>query len=281
MINPISIKQQLLLAEEQLAVFDTARLDAEVLLAHVLEKSRTFLFSWSEKELSDNERQRYKALLERRKVGEPVAYLLGEQEFWSLPLKVTSATLIPRPETEQLVDAVLEQFDGSPITAWDAGTGTGAIAIALASERADWCIYASDYSFDALLVAAENIHTHAAAVKLCRGDWLSAIADKSLDLLVSNPPYIPPEDEHLAALKYEPISALAAEDCGLADIKKLIVQAKRVLKPKAFIYIEHGYDQGELVPALLTAQGFSDAYCVKDYAGQPRFSVAQWLGPGL
>ena len=278
MTNQLNIEQQLTSAAALLAVYDTARLDAEVLLAHVLGKSRTYLFAWADKAISSAEALNYAQLINRRLAGEPVAYILGWQEFWSLALKVTPATLIPRPETEQLVDAVLARFDNSTITVWDAGTGTGAIALALASERADWQIYASDYSAEALAVAAQNIAHHQLQVQLCRADWLSAVADQTLDLLVSNPPYIPPQDEHLAALRYEPISALAAADEGLADIKKLIVEAKRVLKPLAFIYIEHGYDQGDIVPELLMQQGFSQAHCIKDYAGQPRFTVAQWLG---
>ncbi|NRB40153.1 MAG: peptide chain release factor N(5)-glutamine methyltransferase [Pseudomonadales bacterium] len=276
----ISIKQTLIAAVEKLAAIDTARLDAEILLGHVLEKPRSYLFSWSEVELTPAQQSVFSALIAQRVAGKPVAYLVGVQEFWSLDFKVTEATLIPRPETEQLVDAVLALCPASPLILWDAGTGTGAIAVALASERPSWQIFASDYSAAALAVAAENISANKVAVNLCRGDWLQALAAQSLDVLVSNPPYIPPDDKHLVALTYEPHSALAAADEGLADIKKLIIQGLRVLKPGGRIFIEHGYDQGDVVPALLREYGYNHAMCEKDYAGQPRFSHARLSAKG-
>ena len=273
-----SIKQQLLLAAQELASCDTARLDAEVLLSHVLNKPRSYLFSWPEKKLCETQLADFYALLKKRKLGEPIAYLLGSQEFWSLQFKVTPATLIPRPETEQLVDAVLAHFPQEKITLWDAGTGTGAIAIALASERSAWHIYASDISADALAVASENIHANNVNVTLCQVSWLDAVADNSLDVLVSNPPYIRDNDKHLAALTYEPISALVADENGLGDIVTLIKQGLRVLKNGARIYIEHGYDQGESVPQLLVGAGYTDVICIKDYAALPRFTTALKAG---
>ena len=252
---------------------DSARLDAELLLAHVLEKDRTWLFTWADKTLSESQRRDYAALLAERQQGVPVAYLIGEQEFWSLPLKVTPATLIPRPETEQLVDFVLQQHDHhQPLQLLDAGTGSGAIAIALAHECPCWSVSACDYSEQALQVAQQNASRHRLAIRFFQNDWLAGLEAASLDVIVANPPYIRAGDEHLPALRYEPYTALVAADDGLADIKTLARQAQQVLRPGGALYIEHGYDQGQAVQAIFRANGFVEVSCEQDYAGNDRFT---------
>lgn len=253
------------------------RLDAEVLLAFVLEKPRSYLFTWPERELSFAQQQSFQTLLEQRQQGMPVAYLLGEQEFWSLPLYVNKHTLIPRPETEEMVAAVLERFPSKTdtLTVWDAGTGSGAIALALKSERPNWQISASDYSQEALVVAKQNSGDLSLPISFLHGSWLDNAADQSLDVLVSNPPYIASDDKHLKALHYEPHSALVAANQGLGDIEHLAKEAMRVLKPQGVFFVEHGYDQEQAVCEVLVASGLQNVRCHYDLAGLPRFSEGQ------
>lgn len=280
LLEDLSIKAQLNWARQQLQLnSDTARLDAEVILADVLAKNRSYLFAWSDRLLDVTQSALFEKRIQRRLAGEPVAYILGWQEFWSMPFKVNAATLIPRPETEQLVDAVLEHFPADePLQVWDAGTGSGAIAVALASEKRQWHLMASDYSADALVMAAINASINLKGrsnIAFVQADWLESVAVSSLDILLSNPPYIREDDEHLLALAYEPESALIAQDNGLADYKKLLQQARICLKPGASIYLEHGYDQRLAVADILIEQGFVDIVCVQDYAGNDRFSYAK------
>lgn len=249
------------------------RLDAEILLCHVLQKSRSYLFTWPEQSLESQQIQQFQQLCLQREQGVPVAYLTGVQEFWSLPLKVNFATLIPRPETEELVEAVLQRFTANqPLTVWDAGTGSGAIALALKQERPQWQITASDISQAALQVVQDNSQNLNLPVQFVHTSWLDGVADNSLDILISNPPYIAENDEHLPALQYEPYSALVAANQGLADIEHLANEAMRVLKPSGYFYVEHGYDQEQNVIALLQQAGLQEVVCHRDLAGQPRFT---------
>lgn len=267
-----SVKASLLKAASSLPQ-DTARLDAEILLAYVLDKPRSFLYTWPDHLLSDEQANAFADLLRRNQEGEPVAYLVGYQEFWSMPFKVNSATLIPRPETEQLVDAVLADYpDLQAAKVWDAGTGSGAIALALKKEKPRWTITASDASFAALKVAQENSRTLNLPVQFVLANWLSPIDDASLDIIVSNPPYIAPNDQHLAELRYEPLSALVADDHGMADIDVLCQQAFAALKGCCRLYIEHGYDQEQAVINAFEKNGFTEVICHRDYAGLPRFT---------
>lgn len=261
----------------QKASLNIERLDAEVLLAFVLAKSRSYLFTWPEQVLSLEQQQHFQALFEQRQQGMPVAYLLGEQEFWSLPLKVNQHTLIPRPETEEMVAAILNRFSSKfeTLQLWDAGTGTGAIALALKSERPQWRITASDISSEALAVAKENSEKLALPIEFVTCSWLDKAANQSLDILVSNPPYIAASDVHLQALQYEPHSALVAENQGLADIAHLAKEAMRVLKPQGLFFVEHGYDQEQAVSELLIASGLHNVRCHYDLAGLPRFTEGQ------
>lgn len=266
-----NIQQGLAQASQQIE-----RLDAEVLLAFVLNKPRSFLYTWPEQLLDTPQLQQFELLITEKKQGKPTAYLTGVQEFWSLPLSVNPHTLIPRPETEQLVDAVLNNYPAStPLIVWDAGTGSGAIALALKHERPNWHVFASDLSANALAAAQQNSHKLALPIHFIHAAWLGAVAPQSLDILVSNPPYIAEYDEHLADLRHEPLSALVAENQGMADIEQLCAQAKFALKPQGRFYVEHGYNQQEPVEQVFLKHGFSHICCYHDYAGLPRFTCGQ------
>ncbi|SRR5690554_1589085 len=252
---------------------DTARLDAEVLLAHVLDKPRSYIFTWPEKCLNIEQEKQFEQAWQSYCQGKPLAYIIGTREFWSLQLQVNPSTLIPRPETEQLVDAVLRDFPAhTPYVVWDAGAGSGAIALALKKERPAWQVYASDLSLGAAQTAKTNAQNLKLAIHVLQASWLEAAANESLDILVSNPPYIAEDDVHLAALTHEPLSALAAANNGLSDIEQLCLQAMRVLKPQAKLYVEHGYQQQDAVQAVFQQRGFLQIQTEKDYAGLPRFS---------
>lgn len=261
----------------QKASVSIERLDAELLLSFVLEKPRSYLFTWPEKALSAEQYQHFSMLLAKAQEGVPIAYLLGEKEFWSLPLKVNQHTLIPRPETEEMVAAILERFplQSKVLQVWDAGTGTGAIALALKSERPQWRIIASDVSREALAIAKENSQKLTLPIEFVTCSWLDKAANQSLDILVSNPPYIAKDDKHLQALQYEPHSALVAANQGLADIAHLAKEAMWVLKPQGLFFVEHGYDQEQAVRDLLLASGLQNVRCHYDLAGLPRFTEGQ------
>lgn len=250
----------------------TARLDAELLLANVLGKSRSYLYAWPEQKLSDLQQSAFLHQVELRANGMPVAYLLGCREFWSLRLEVTPDVLIPRPETECLVAAVLDRFGQEEVAVLDAGTGSGAIALAIASERRNWRVFACDASVPALKVAEGNARHHGLPVHLFVGDWLSGVAPASLDIIVSNPPYIAEGDPHLGSLAHEPASALVAGSDGLRDICTLLEQAPLLLKRGGMLFIEHGYDQGESVRALFLAHGFFGVVTGRDLSNNERFT---------
>jgi release factor glutamine methyltransferase len=248
--------------------------DVEVLLCAALEKERSFLFAWPEKELTDDQRLRFQQYLNARLQGQPVAYIVGVREFWSLPIQTTSATLIPRPDTEVLVETVLEYFDGGSRCCIDLGTGTGAIALALQSERPAWVVEAVDRIESAVELAKDN------AVKLrlpvqCRvGSWLEDVTAQSMDIIVSNPPYIDAADEHLKQgdVRFEPKTALISDDDGLADIKVIIRQSVSALKPGGGLFLEHGWQQAQAVRALLLQAGFANVATRRDYGGNERIS---------
>jgi len=253
------------------------RIDAEVLLCHVLQRNRTFLYTWPDRLLSDNERQHLNRLLQQRLQGHPVAHLTGSREFWSLPLSVDASTLIPRPDTETLVQLALELPLPPQSSVLDAGTGTGAIALALASERPDWQLYACDRQ----LAAAQLAHRNATTLTLNAGiiccDWLTAFADNSFDMVVSNPPYIAANDPHLSQgdVRFEPRSALVADDDGLADLRALVVDARRVLKRDGWLLLEHGYQQAADVRKLLAEHGYVCVVSHIDLGGNERVTLGQ------
>ncbi len=251
-------------------------LESQLLLGKVLEKDRAWLIAHDDELLSDAQQHAYEDLVAQRCEGHPIAYLLGVQEFWSLMLSVTPATLIPRPETECLVEAILGGANPEPQTILDLGTGSGAIALALAAERKLDTVIALDRSEAAIKIARKNQVTHQLQnVHLFVGSWTEAIADHSIDIIVSNPPYVERDDHHLSQLRYEPISALASGLDGLDDIRQICVDAKRCLKPGGKLAIEHGFDQQSSVIELCQLNEFHNVSGHRDLQGQPRFVLAE------
>ncbi|MEW5754998.1 MAG: peptide chain release factor N(5)-glutamine methyltransferase [Pseudomonadota bacterium] len=255
----------------------TPRLEAEMLLAHALGKERTHLIAWPDKALSPDQEAAFRALVEQRAQGIPVAYLLKEREFWSLPLLVSPDTLIPRPETELLVELALARI---PLdAAWriaDLGTGTGAIALALASERPRCRLIAIDRSSGALAVARANAERLGIRnIEFLTGDWLAPLHDETLEMIVSNPPYIAADDPHLTRgdVRFEPRSALASGPDGLDDIRIIVATARAHLKSGGALLIEHGYQQGAAVVALMQSHGYQRVEDHRDYAGHGRVAA--------
>ncbi len=267
-------------ARQLTVVSDTPRLDAEILLAAALDRPRSYLHAWPERILEPEQAARFAAWLERRLAGEPVAYLLGRREFWSLELDVTPDTLIPRPETELLVELALKRLPTErPATVADLGTGSGAIALALAVERPQARIVATDSSSAALTVARCNARRLGIAnVAFREGDWCMPLADARFDLIASNPPYVAAIDSRWqrGELRFEPSSALVAGADGLDAIRAIIIQAPNYLSPGGWLLLEHGYDQGETVPALLRERGFIEVTDHRDAAGVSRASCGCW-----
>ena len=257
---------------------DSARLDAEILLGYALDKNRTWLYTHSDYALSDVEFESLNGLLEKRIAGQPIAHLVGERDFWSLTLEVNASTLIPRPDTETLVEWALELPLLANARVLDLGTGTGAIALALASEQPSWQVIGVDKSDDAVQLALNNAQKNQLQqVEFKSSDWFEQVAG-SFDLIVSNPPYIDGQDPHLQQgdVRFEPMSALVAEQQGLADIVHIIDQAPHYLRDQAWLLIEHGYQQAEQVRELLKAKGFQQVETREDLGGQPRISGGQW-----
>ena len=272
-----SVKQNLVRSTE-LAGSDSARLDVEVLLSHVLGRPRTWLYTWPEYELSAEEQREFDSLLARRCAGEPVAHLTGEREFWSLSLKVNPSTLIPRPDTELLVETALSLCPREELRALDLGTGTGAIALALASERPRWQIVAAEKSPDALALAKENRTALGFAnVELVQSDWFSAIAPQTFDLIISNPPYIDAADPHLVEgdVRFEPRSALVAGREGFADIDQIAQGATSYLRAGGWLLVEHGWQQAAAVREIFAAAGLKNIESRKDYSGWERITLGQ------
>jgi len=251
--------------------------DAPLILAHVLEKDRSWLFAWPEHELTLAQQQRYLQLLHRRLQGEPLAYLIGEKEFWSLNLEVTPAVLIPRPETEQLVELALTLDLPEEIPVLELGTGSGAIAIALSREKPGWRITATDTSSAALAIAQRNATRHQAAnVDFIQGHWYQALSDsRKYRLILSNPPYVMTDDPHLQedGLPWEPPEALAAGSDGLDDLRTVIREAPGYLLPGGWLLVEHGFNQGKAVRDLFDRAGFMQATTRQDLGGQDRVTL--------
>jgi len=256
---------------------ESPSLDCQLLLSFVLDKSKSWMLAHGDHPLTHDEYAQLRALLNRRASGEPVAYILGSQGFWDMELIVTPETLIPRPETELLVETILTGCTGVFHRVLDLGTGTGAIAIALKRERPDWEVFATDYSTGALQVAKKNISEWAnGEINLLRGDWLTALSSQGFDLIVSNPPYIQSNDKHLTALEFEPGSALVSQDQGLADLKKIITQSSRCLKQGGKLILEHGYNQQYSVVAMLRDNGYKNITVYADTNHIPRAVMAAW-----
>jgi len=256
----------------------TARLDAELLLAAALGKSRSYLHTWPEKIVSSEAALAFADFLVRRRGGEPVAYILGQQGFWKLDLEVAPHTLIPRPDTELLVEAALELLPATPARVLDLGTGSGAIALALANERPAWHVTAVDRVPEAVALAERNrqrLGLNNATV--LSSHWFSALDGLRFQLIISNPPYIASSDPHLAQgdVRFEPASALVAGADGLDDLRLIIAQAPAHLEADGWLMLEHGYDQAEAVRELLSAQGFSEVHSRTDLGGHQRISLGR------
>jgi release factor glutamine methyltransferase len=255
----------------------SARLDAEVLLAYALRRPRSYLLSHDASRIDAATAAHYRSLLARRAAGEPLAYLTGVREFWSLPLTVTPEVLIPRPETELVVERCLALRDASPAAVADLGTGSGAIALALAVERAQWRIAATDSAADALQIARANAEQLGARnVEFFEGDWFGALPGRQFELIVSNPPYVAARDPALAALRYEPAVALTPGVTGLEALATIISQAPAHLLGGGWLVVEHGAGQAADVTRLLVGAGFTRVRCHPDLAGRDRVTEGQW-----
>lgn len=261
-----------------LASGESPRADADALLCHLLDCRRSYLMTWPEHELDAAQQATLSGWLARRLNGEPIAHLIGEREFWSLPLKVSPATLIPRPDTEVLVEQALARLPGGPCALLDLGTGTGAIALALKSERP----YADVWAVDRMPAAAALARTNSAAlglpIEVRDGSWFAPLSDAPrFAMIVSNPPYIDGTDPHLheGDVRFEPRSALVAEEQGLADIRLIVTQAPAHLVPGGWLLLEHGWDQGEAVRQLLLQQGYVQVETVRDYGDNERVTLGR------
>lgn len=253
--------------------------DAELLLCHLLGKPRSWLFAHADDGLDADTAAGFAALLERRAAGEPVAYLTGRRGFWRFDLRVDPATLIPRPETELLVELALARLPaGAAATVADLGTGSGAIALALAHERPRARVIASDASEAALRVARANARELGLErIEFRHGDWFAPLLGERFDLIASNPPYIERGDEHLQQgdLRFEPLGALASGEDGLEAIRAIVAAAPAHLQPGGWLLLEHGWRQGEAVRALLGAAGLIDARTERDWEQRDRVSLAR------
>lgn len=275
----MTIGQALEQGWKRLKSLDTnARLETEILLSHVLNKNKTYLFAFSETIVRPIHLEQYWQLIEQRFSGVPIAYLTGWREFWSLAFKVNNATLIPRPETERLVELCLELAPNQPnLKILDLGTGSGAIALALAKERPLWHVTACDFSQEALEVAKENAQCNQIDnVTFYQSNWFSHLPNTTYDVIVSNPPYIDTTDPHLQQgdLRFEPASALISADKGLADLNHIINQGRYYLKKNGLLLLEHGYDQRSPIQTILNKLGYINAQCWQDLQGHDRVSGA-------
>ncbi|OEC38470.1 protein-(glutamine-N5) methyltransferase, release factor-specific [Pseudomonas sp. 1D4] len=267
-----------LLSDPRLPDSPSPRLDAELLLAAALGKPRSFLHTWPERVVSGEAAERYARYLERRRQGEPVAYILGHQGFWSLDLEVAPHTLIPRPDTELLVETALALVTLPQARVLDLGTGTGAIALALACERQGWQVTGVDRISEAVALAERNRERLGLGNAAFReSHWFSALGAECYDLIVSNPPYIAAQDPHLAQgdVRFEPSSALVAGADGLDDIRLIVSQAPAHLNAGGWLLLEHGYDQAAAVRELLAREGLDAVESRRDLGGHERISLGR------
>lgn len=281
MTPPSTLADALRQAQTQCKGLELTRLEAQRLLLHALARNpndRAWLLAHDSDPLPAAQAERFAALLARHTNGEPMGYLLGEQEFFGINLRVDSRVLVPRPDTEVLVQWALDLIDAmpQPTDLLDLGTGSGAVALAVKSQRPDTMVHASDASEPALAVARSNAQRLDLAVNFHHGNWLDAVGGLRFHLIASNPPYIAEGDRHLAALHHEPASALTAGADGLNDIRQLVTQAPNHLHPGGWLLLEHGHDQAGRVRDLLETHGFEAAACRNDLAGIARCTGARW-----
>ena len=280
-VRPTTIRDLLNFRSRLQSSSDSPALDVELLLCHCLQKDRSYLRAWPEAPVDREVEQQFTELLERRANGEPVAYLTGECGFWSLMLYTDASTLIPRPDTELLVEESLRLLADRPRAAvLDLGTGTGAVALALASERPGWQLLACDLQASAVALAERNRRRLGLDnVRVVESDWFRQIPPQTFDLIVSNPPYIDPDDPHLGRgdVRFEPRSALVAEDNGFADIERIISGAPAFLGGGGWLLFEHGYNQGEGARGRLDAAGYREVFTARDLAGHERVSGGRYF----
>lgn len=259
---------------------DSAALDAELLLCHILKKERCYLRAWPEKELDPLQIKAFQTLLTKRQQGQPIAYLIGVREFWSRDFYVTPDVLIPRPDTETLIEICLDLIKpNDTLKLIDLGTGSGIIAVTLAAERPQLQVSAVDISLAALKIAQKNAqYHHTPNINFIQSNWFNTIPIQGFDFIISNPPYIAKEDPHLSQgdLRFEPDNALSATQNGLADIISICQQSQAYLNTNAYLMIEHGYHQQEAVHHIFSQYHYHNIHCVHDLAGHPRVSYAQY-----
>ncbi|MEW7315260.1 peptide chain release factor N(5)-glutamine methyltransferase [Buttiauxella gaviniae] len=276
----MDFKHWLQQAIAQLQESESPRRDAEILLGFVTGKARTFILAFGETELSTEQCEALDALLARRVKGEPIAHLVGEREFWSLPLRVSPVTLIPRPDTECLVEQALARLPATPCSVLDLGTGTGAIALAIASERPDCNVTALDLIPEAVELARDNARRLGITnVEVLQSNWFSVLNTQRFAVIVSNPPYIDEEDPHLSLgdVRFEPRSALVADNHGLADLRTLVESSRNFLEPGGWLLLEHGWQQAALVRELFTDAGYTEIQSCQDYGGNDRLTVGRYF----
>jgi release factor glutamine methyltransferase len=274
----ITLEHSLADAVKRLAkVSESSRLDAEVLLTWVLDTPRSYLFAHPEVELNDESICEFSNAIARRHKGEPIAFITGTKEFWSLQLKVSRDTLVPRPETETLVEqALLLISRDRPCRILDLGTGSGAIAIIIANERPKCTVVATDLSSAALKIANENAVRNALCnIRFIKGNWIEPVYDQSFDFILSNPPYVRDDDPTLDGLQYEPRFALTSGPDGLNAIRTIAKTAGKIMVTDGILLLEHSADQEDAVAIILQEGGWTDIKCFKDLSGQPRVSTAK------
>lgn len=284
MSSSLTLADQLARAAELKIVSDSPELDLQLLLCAVLDKPRSYLYTWPERSLTVDQQQRFEQLLQRRLLGEPIAHILGQGDFWTLTLEVNSSTLIPRPETELLVELALtygeqleEQTGQQDLRVADLGTGTGAIALALASEQSGWQLSAVEFNPEAAALAERNRQRlKLVNVEVLRGSWCEPLAGK-FEMIISNPPYIDADDPHLnqGDVRFEPSTALVAAQQGLADIQTITEQALDHLSSDGWLMFEHGFEQGGPVRQILQKAGYQQVETHRDLAGHERVTVGQ------
>ena len=249
-----------------------SQLDFELLMMHVLKLKKNELYR-DNPQINDQNKKDILSLIKRREDGEPLAYVINEKGFRNLELYVDRNVLVPRPETEIMVQTILDNFDSKPHNVIDLGTGSGAIGLSLSKERNNWDITCSDISIEALKVAKKNMISNSLKVNLVNGNWLESFQRDYFDIIVSNPPYLSPNDPsvHSDGLKHEPIIALVSESEGLKDIEKIINKSSKLLTRKGCLFIEHGNNQSKQVCSLFKKYGFSEIATIEDLNGDNRF----------
>lgn len=260
--------------------FDEHKLDIQILLAHVLKVNTSYFYTWPEKELSQQQIEAFDLLLQQRLQGKPVAYILGKQAFWNFELEVADCTLIPRSDTEVLVEVALELIESKPNPkVIDLGTGTGAVALAIASERKDAQVEAVDLIEGAVELAKRNNQNLALNVSIYQSSWFDSVQNKDFDLIVANPPYIDPHDQHLQQgdVRFEPKTALVADNEGYADIEIIADQARQHFNNGGWLAFEHGFEQGVRAREILARYHYQQIETRQDYAGNDRVTLGRYL----